>query len=82
LGEHEFRFSARLEIDYLNEKFGPVIHFPEGDYSTLSGFIVTTTGDIPEQGQVIELDGYEFTIEQVTDKKIELVHVKRLYSDL
>ncbi len=81
LDEQEFRFSARLEIDYLNEKFAPVIHFPEGDYSTLSGFIVTTTGDIPEQGDVIELDAYQFTIEQVTDKKIELVHVKRLYSD-
>ncbi len=82
LSEQEFRFSARLEINYLNEKFGPVIHFPEGEYSTLSGFIVITTGDIPEQGAVILLDGYEFTIEQVADTKIETVFVKRLYGEL
>ena len=82
INDHEFRFSGRLEINYLNEKYAPTIDFPEGDYTTLSGFVVITTGDIPEQGDIIELDGYHFTIEQVTDTKIETVLVKRLYDDV
>ena len=82
LNENEFRFSGRLEINYLNEKYAPIIDFPEGDYSTLSGFIVITTGDIPEQNAIIELDGYRFTVEQVTDTKIETILVKRLYDEV
>jgi putative hemolysin len=82
INEHEFRFAARLDINYLNEKYAPVIDFPEGDYSTLSGYIVITRGDIPEQGDVIALDNYEFYIEQVADTKIETVRVKRIYNEI
>lgn len=70
----EFLFSARLEIDYLNEKF-PVLKFPEGEYETLSGYIVMTSGRIPELGDDFELDDYRFVIEKVTDKRIEEVRV-------
>ncbi|MEZ4985937.1 MAG: hemolysin family protein [Saprospiraceae bacterium] len=53
VGEGEYLFSGRLEIDYLNEKHG--LFLPEGEYHTLSGYLVTTTEDIPEQGEVMEL---------------------------
>ncbi|MEO6131088.1 MAG: transporter associated domain-containing protein, partial [Saprospiraceae bacterium] len=72
--ENEYLFSARLEIDYLNEKY-PALKFPEGEYETLSGYIVMTSGTIPEQGKELELDDYRFVFEKVSDKKIELVRV-------
>ena len=75
LSETEYRFSGRLEIDYLNDKF-PAVRFPEGEYETLSGYIVMTLGSIPEMGSSFEMDDYRFTIEQVTDKKIEEVRVE------
>ena len=72
----EFIFSGRLEIDYLNEKYA--LGLPEGDYHTLSGYLVMTHGAIPERGDVMELNGYRFVLELVSDTKIETVRVVRL----
>ncbi len=71
-----FLFSGRLEIDILNEKYG--LFFPEGDYHTLSGYLVTTTEDIPEQGEILELGDYRFHIELVTNTRIETVRVEQI----
>ena len=70
----EFLFSGRLEIDYLNAKY-PALSFPIGEYETLSGYIVMTSGTIPGQGDSVELDNYRFVIEKVSDKKIDEVRV-------
>ncbi|MEL6659068.1 MAG: hemolysin family protein [Bacteroidota bacterium] len=71
-----FLFSGRFEIDYLNEKYG--LFLPEGDYHTLSGYLVTTTEDIPEQGEVLELGDYRFHIELVSNTRIETVKIEEL----
>ena len=77
--EAEWIFSGRLEIDYLNDKY-ELIDFPEGDYHTLSGYIVMTTATIPEQGAEIELHGYKFILELVSETKIETVRVIKMES--
>ena len=74
VSETEFIFSGRLEIDYLNEKYEE-IEFPEGEYHTLSGYLVMTTESIPEQGDEIELEGYKFILELVSETKIETIRV-------
>lgn len=83
ISDREFRFSGRLEINYLNEKYAAQdLKIPEdNDYSTLSGYIVMTTGEIPEEGSEIELDGYKFVFEQVSNKKIEVVRIIRLHDE-
>lgn len=75
--ETEYIFSGRLEIDYLNDKYEN-LDFPEGDYSTLSGYVVTTTEAIPAQGAEIEQDGFRFIFELVSDTKIETIRVIKL----
>ena len=77
IGENEWRLSGRLEIDYLNNKYEG-LSFPEGDYHTLSGYLVMTTTTIPEQGAEIQLHGYRFILELVSDTKIETVRVIKL----
>ncbi len=77
ISEDEYIFSGRLEIDYVNEKYDK-IKFPTGDYETLSGYLVMTLGEIPDSGKKIDLDGYRFIFEQVSDKKVETVRVKIL----
>jgi len=77
ISENEYIFSGRLEIDYLNEKY-PNLQFPEGEYHTLSGYLVMTTEKIPEKGAEIELDGYKFILELVGDTKIETIRVIKL----
>jgi len=77
ISEEEYRFSGRLEIDYLNEKYED-LNFPEGDYHTLSGYLVMTNEMIPAQGAEIELDGYKFVLDLVSDTKIEIIRVFKL----
>ncbi len=76
ISDDEYIFSGRLEIDYLNEKY-PELNFPEGEYETLSGYVVMTSGTIPASGDELILDEYSFVFEQVSDKKIETVRVKK-----
>ena len=74
ISDNEFLFSGRLEIDYLNEKFGLFIP-DDGEYHPLSGYLVSTAGDIPEQGEEIETEDYKFIIELVSNTKIETVRL-------
>jgi len=77
ISKDEYLLSGRLEIDYIHEKF-PELQLPEGEYQTLSGYIVMTSEIIPEAGQEIALDNYIFTIEDVDETKIEIVRIKVL----
>lgn len=78
INEDEYVFSGRLEIDYLNEKY-ETLNIPEGEYHTLSGYIVMTSGSIPEKNAKIQMDGFDFILEEVSDTKIEVVRLIKLY---
>jgi len=74
ISDHEYIFSGRLELAYLNGKYDN-LDFPEEEYTTLSGYIVMTLGSIPEVGLEVELDKYKFEILSKSDTKIEEVKV-------
>ncbi len=74
--DHTYLFSGRLEIDYLNDKFG--LDLPVGDYQTLSGYLVSIAENIPEQGESVDLEPYRFVMETVSNTRIETVRVQRL----
>ena len=74
ISENEYLFSGRLEISHLNDKYEN-IHFPDGEYHTLSGYLVMSSGEIPEQGAEIDIEPYRFVLEQVSNTKIEVVRV-------
>jgi putative hemolysin len=76
ISEDEYLFAGRLEIDYINEKY-PDLTLPEGEYQTLSGYLVSIEQDIPEEGHEIHTNGLYFIIEKVSETKIELVKVLR-----
>jgi len=70
-------FSARLEVDYINETYK--LNLPESEnYETLGGFIVNHTEEIPEQNQEIKIGPFHFLIQNVSTTKIELVELKIL----
>ncbi len=72
-GNGYYKFSGRLEISYLNEKYK--LGLPEGDYQTLSGFIVTTAERVPDQDESLELEGFNFRMLEVSNTRIEVVHL-------
>ena len=72
LGNGNYLFSARLDVEYINEKYGLAI--PESSsYSTLSGFIVHHTNSIPKEGKRLHFDDFDIKVEKASNKKIELV---------
>ncbi|HEX8577043.1 MAG TPA: hemolysin family protein, partial [Flavobacterium sp.] len=72
LEDGSYLFSARFDVAYINQEYKLTI--PESDsYSTLGGFIVGHTKEIPQKGEQIQIENYHFIIEEATNKKIELV---------
>ena len=53
------------------------VALPEGDYDTLAGYIVSTLGRIPTEKEhpSVTYENVEFTVEQVTDRRISKVRV-------
>ena len=76
LAENEYIFSGRLELDYLEEKYG--LEFGQEEAETLSGYIINHHETIPRQKERIIIDDYEFDIIHVTDTRIETVKMKKL----
>lgn len=76
ISDKEFVFSARLEIDYLNENYN--LNLPESDeYETLGGLIVKHYESIPGENQKIEIEGFLFKILQVSETRVEKVYLKK-----
>ena len=74
VSEMHYRFSARVEIDYLNEQYQ--LNIPESeDYETLGGLILFELANIPEKNSKLKMDGFSFVVEEVTDRRIEIVSV-------
>tara|TARA_R110002126_G_scaffold13674_24_gene58878 strand:+ start:4103 stop:5308 length:1206 start_codon:yes stop_codon:yes gene_type:complete len=72
LGDDTYLFSARFDVEYLNQAYK--LQIPESDsYGTLGGFIVDFAKEIPLKGEAIAIGTYHFVIEEATNKKIELV---------
>lgn len=72
LSENSYLFSARLEVDYLNEKYH--LDLPQSEfYETLGGMIAYTTGEIPAKGERIDIPSFYFKIEKVSATKIEQI---------
>jgi len=75
LDDETFNFSARLEVDYINETYK--INLLESEnYETLGGLIVNHTQQIPEQNEIVKIENFQFTILEVSNTKIDLVELK------
>lgn len=77
LGPGEFLLSARSEIGHLREVHR--LALPESEeYHTLAGYILHSAGELPEQGDVLELPPFRMTIAQVEHSRIDLVRLEVL----
>ena len=70
INDSHYKFSARLEIDYLNEKFKLNLPINE-QYETLGGLIISLNEKIPDKGDEIFHNNLKFKIIDVSSSKIE-----------
>jgi len=76
LEENVFLFSARLEIEYLNDKFA--LKIPESEeYETLAGFVLSIAQSLPSVGDELSSDGLLIEITKVGKTKIEEVKLTK-----
>ncbi len=74
LKENIFKFSARHEVDYLNEKYK--INIPKSEsYETLGGYVMNHTEEIPEPNTSFIIDHFKIKIIEASNKKIELIQL-------
>ncbi|KAA6433989.1 HlyC/CorC family transporter [Dyadobacter flavalbus] len=73
LDDESYIFSARHELDYLNEKYG--WELPEGDYDTLAGMLIHFYGDLPDVNDTVSIPPYMFQVVSMQDTRIELVRL-------
>ncbi len=77
VSDREYVFSCRLEVEYLNEKYG--LHIAESDdYDTLAGYIISRYEELPSAGEVMEFDGMRIKILRTTRSRIDLARVEVL----
>lgn len=74
LAENRYRFSARLEVDYINQNYQ--LNLPEEDsYETLGGLVFHYAEEIPKKGDVVSIAGYQIKILHVSDRRIEEIEL-------
>jgi len=67
---------GRVDIDDLE---GSIDHqIPEGPYSTVGGFIMTTFGKIPDRGDSVDADGFRYTVLTMDRQRVDRIKVERL----
>lgn len=74
LSEHEYIFSGRLDVDYVNEKY--YLKLPENEeYETLAGLILYFNENIPQEGESVIIEDVTFEILSVKNARIEEIKV-------
>lgn len=77
ISDGEYLFSARLEIEYLNENYP--LDIPESDeYDTLAGYIIYQNEDIPRQGEEFTFGSWHFRIIKISGSKIDLIKITKI----
>ena len=75
LADNEWLFSARHEVEYLNETYG--LNIPESDeYDTLAGYIIAEHGGIPTEGEVLRNERFSITIISREQSRLDVVNIR------
>lgn len=76
--EHEnvFRVKAATEIDDFNQTLGA--NFPDEEFDTIGGLIVSRFGHLPKRGESVKFDGFDFSVIRADSRRLHAVRVSRI----
>ncbi len=76
VGDNVYWVQAINPLEEINELLPEELPLSEdGDYNTMSGFIMHELGDIPEENQEFRILDYDFKILKMNNKSVELVEL-------
>ncbi len=75
VGENEYVFLGRVDLDVFNEIMHTEITTANAD--TIGGFIYGEIGDVPTGGEEVRADGVTLIVDQVVGRRITKVRVMR-----
>lgn len=70
---------GRMSVDDVSDRLG--IDLPEGEYVTLGGFLFNGFGHIPNEGEVLTVDGWELRVAEMDKRRIAKVVARRVGVD-
>lgn len=74
INHNEFLFAARLDVSMVNKKYN--LNLPESEeYETLAGLILSKSEQIPNKGEILEIDDCIITIKEADDRSIHTIHL-------
>ena len=68
IDENTYLISGSVSLHELKKILG--IEIPEGDYDTLSGYLLELLGKLPENDTIVETEAVTYKIEEYEDKRI------------
>lgn len=71
IAEGEYLINPKIEIERVNEDLG--LGIPEGEYDTLSGFLLSEEGSIPKVSDEIPYKNHKFVVTKASLRSIEEV---------
>lgn len=75
-GENEFYVKALTPIEDFNEFFES--EFSDSEFDTIGGLVVNAFGHLPSRGDVVDLNGFRFTVKRADSRKVHLLNILRL----
>ena len=76
LADGAVRVHGRLSMSDLNELLDSDL--PDDDWDTVGGLIFNTLGHVPNVGETVDVDGYQFRVERLQGRRITRVRVTPL----
>lgn len=71
INDKRYALSGALDIDYFIRYFG--IDIKKKHFETLAGFLLSINGEIPEKGDHIHYNDYEFIVDEMNNMAVERV---------
>ena len=71
-----FRVKAGTEIGDFNEHFAA--NFPDDDFDTVGGLVVSHFGHVPKRNETITFDGFRFLVLRADSRMVHSLMVERL----
>ena len=68
---------GRLDIDDL--EMAVDYNLTDGPYSTVGGYIMALYGKVPDEGEVVEVDGFRYTVIAMDRQRVDRVRVERTH---